>query len=134
MLPIIRNNLKISSLLRISNNAPTMYGNQYHQENYPQTMTNQRPGAVSHRKHPYLAMYPWKNFQEFVDRIYESIIYEDEYIVAIEKPWGVGTWSAPLSVHKTNAHLLQMEYFGSFDILKKMLINFTPTQVPHIFV
>lgn len=112
MFSIIRNRLPIRTLSKVSDIPFNVSSCQY--QSRPQIMNDRRPGSVAHRKHPYLAMYPWKNFQDFVDTLYSSIIYEDEYIVAIDKPWGVGTWSSALSVHKTNAHLLQMEYFGSY--------------------
>lgn len=62
--------------------------------------------------HPFEQMYPWRSVEDFVSRLQDGILYEDEYIVAIDKPWGVGIHNAHPTIKKQNDYLRDALNFG----------------------
>jgi 23S rRNA-/tRNA-specific pseudouridylate synthase len=59
-------------------------------------------------------LYPWgSSLAAFVDYLYANIIYQDDDIVALNKPWGVGIHLQHPEIHKKNSYLLDMESIGN---------------------
>lgn len=56
-------------------------------------------------KQVYNSLYPWSSLNQFVDQLFTTIAYksDDNSLVAINKPFGVGTYTvADLNAQKTN--------------------------------
>lgn len=63
--------------------------------------------------HPYVNLYPWGNsLAAFVDYLHANIIYQDNDILALNKPWGVGIHLQSPEIHKKNTYLLEMKSIG----------------------
>lgn len=63
--------------------------------------------------HPYENMYPWRSLEQFAERLQAGIVYQDEDIVAIDKPWGVGIHKAHPTITRQNSdHMMEAIKFG----------------------
>jgi 23S rRNA-/tRNA-specific pseudouridylate synthase len=40
----------------------------------------------------YDSLYPWKNVSEFAQNLFDRIVYNDGRLIALDKPWGIGTY------------------------------------------
>lgn len=62
--------------------------------------------------HPFQQMFPWRSLEQFTKRIEDSILYQDDKIVAIEKPWGVGIHRPHPTIKKQTEYLMEALSFG----------------------
>lgn len=63
--------------------------------------------------HPYRNLYEWSSIREFTQMLANNIVYNDGNLIAICKPWGVGTHRPEVTITDTNSHLLRGVYYGS---------------------
>ena len=70
------------------------------------------PADVRDSSLPWDHMFSWRSLEEFVDRLHSSICYQDDAIVAIQKPWGVGIHRAHPTLKKQQMHMVSYLSFG----------------------
>ena len=63
--------------------------------------------------HPYDQLFPWKSLSEFSHHLLENKVYFDGHLLALEKPWGVGTYKSTINITDKNSHLSTALYSGS---------------------
>ena len=75
--------------------------------------TRRRLENINYPFHPYANLYPWGNsLTAFVDHLYNNIVYQDENILAIDKPFGVGIHLDEPTIHSKNSYILDMKTIG----------------------
>lgn len=62
--------------------------------------------------HPYENLFSWRSLDQFVGRLEQGILFEDDNIVAIDKPWGVGIHNAHVTIKKQTSYLMDTLHFG----------------------
>lgn len=67
------------------------------------TSSNKSSNKSARKAHPFNVLYPWKTLTEFVDVLEQRIVYNDNKLIAIDKPWGVAYHKANKTLHKPYA-------------------------------
>lgn len=62
--------------------------------------------ANSNASKVYHTLYPWKTLNEFAQHLYDRIVFNDGRLIAIDKPWGVGTYLAHSRTTKDTQYTL----------------------------
>jgi hypothetical protein len=55
--------------------------------------------------HPYETLFPWRSLKDFSQHLADTKVYFDGKLLAICKPWGVGTYNAIENITDKNSHL-----------------------------
>jgi 23S rRNA-/tRNA-specific pseudouridylate synthase len=110
----------LSAFLRVQNQvrhkSTLAYGSRGRAEPTEERLPTRRRHAVVTGKrreeeteskiHPFRELYPWESLSEFVDTLFNGIVFNDNRLVALNKPWGVGTHKAQAVVTKKNASFM----------------------------
>ena len=79
-------------------------------QSQPNNLPNSRADRLGH---PYDHLFEWKSLSEFTHHLLDNKVYFDGHLLAIHKPWGVGTYKAVVNITDKNSHLSTSLYSGS---------------------